>query len=1174
MSSITCPTCNNNYKDIQDHIRKTHPDASYPLATITRLGLVPCTICFRPFKSDHGVKTHLQKIHRLDRRATSAATTRPTTTPRVPTATTGPRTTATETAHRRQHPYQRPQARQQPSDLPTSPCPRPTAIYTTGTIVNQQSSNKRPPQSPEAPTQAPKRARTQRATRTSSADSNANEQRNQSGRSSLSSLPSLSELLRQDPSDAEGEQPGLQPKRARTHSVISISSSGSDTSEQTNQTGWSSPTSLPSLTELLRRDPSDSEDQQPGSQSSTSRQERASSNQAPGSIYTWSGGSSGLLHSASQSPEPTDPQSGQGPSPHTQIAAAIVEKNPSLKQLLDYRTVKPVEKPLHARHAVIFAKTADRAIASYLAHPSDQKLLHILLLPKALSIGLSQDGNGGVGTTLRAFPGILPAPPGGPQPQSPRTDPETDLADARISTEEVLTRAVERASSLLEKGLVGRASRAITSPAAVARSSAETLAALESKHPVGEQNCFNGRTNPPTARHLVDKDVQQALASFAKDTACGLDGWTVPLLKLIVERSSGLKLLTAMTNQISNGQLKGAALLTASRLIPLEKGEKDVRPIAVGSLIYRLAAKAILGAFITRDALLPCQLGVGSKYGVEPAVALINKAVKSGSHRSITSLDLKNAFNSLTRRLIASATARYAPAFYKATRWAYNKPAILVTDKDLLVSTCGVRQGDPLGPLLFSLAIRPVLEDLRTRLEARGIAFSIICYIDDINILSKTGCDEVLDIAEETFAEYGLTLNRKKSFTRRIDEIRDSRDGLKVLGTIVGSLEARRSFLISKIIHFRQILDQLKRLPKQKGLALLRGSIHLLLRHLLRTLDPEGLDDLWQEADELIYSYIRFLRGRETTEARDRDIIALPTRHGGLGIPLFHEAAADTFATASSLAQSELGERGYRTTRPEERGHDPDPPPDPPTLQQLAAGYTAKRLERLDSTTNQAEKKARLENASYLGRKWLDILPTTKPFFIADIEIEAALRIRFLTVSRSGHQTGEEGQSCPKCHNQPTTMLNHGDVCKAAERRWIQRHDAVCNALARSLGHAAETTREPMIEGIATRTDLLITTESSRIYYDVKIAAVNADSAETDPYKTLDRKEAEKVRKHAVLGPSFRPLVFSAGGLTSRKTSIEYKKLQKLAGPTADFMDASLSLVLLRARAKARNSLD
>jgi len=892
---------------------------------------------------------------------------------------------------------------------------------------------------------------------------------------------------------------------------------------------------------------------------------------------------------------------------HASIAAKLVEASPRLASLLSYSSIRVVEKPLHSRHAKLFLEASSRVISSYLATPSEENLYNFLILPKVLSIGLKNIEGRSLGDTLRAFPSIIPTAP------ARNNTLVIDYVDDSISLEEeedkALALAVLRASDLLDNGLIGRASRAIVSPATIAKPTRETYKALEEKHPIDSIPRFSNRISPPITRPIVEKDILDAFSTFSKDTSSGLDGWTIPLLKLVLEKGKGIAFFLTLSNLANKGLAKGKNLLLASRLIPLAKEkEKGVRPIAVGSLIYRLFTKAILGTFSTKieDALLPSQLGVGSRLGVEPIIALLSSTLdkKNGSsYSSITGLDIKNAFNSIGQLLLASSIARYAPSLYKLARWAYNNPSILATRLGLLVSTTGVRQGDPLGPLLFSLAIRPFLEDLTRKLREIDPDASIIAYIDDIYILSSRNSDRVLDIAEETLREYGLVLNRQKSFTTSISAIRTSPNGLQVLGTIIGSIEARRKFLTAKIATFQSILDRLRKLSKQKGLLLLRGSIHLLLRHLVRTIDPRGIEDLLDQIDTLIYNYIRYLRGLEGERDLDRDLIALPTRNGGLGIPLFLESALEIYTTCNRLSRTFLIERGYKISpiapivsiEPIDEYIDidnidiqpPDPPDPVPSLRKIVASYTTRRLGRLASTTSLYEKRALLENSSYLGRKWLDILPLSKNHTIADIELEAALRTRFLvsTLTRASSPTSDSPRSsldidtwCRSCNTTPITMLNHNDTCKGAARRWIARHNAIRNAIASSLASSSEsitTSIEPAIDGIATRPDLVITTSSTRIYYDVQIVAINADSAEVDPYSTLDEAANAKSVKYARLGPSFRPLIFSAGGLLSKDTSLEYKRLQKLLSPSAaNYLDSTISLVLLRARALARNSLE
>ena len=94
-------------------------------------------------------------------------------------------------------------------------------------------------------------------------------------------------------------------------------------------------------------------------------------------------------------------------------------------------------------------------------------------------------------------------------------------------------------------------------------------------------------------------------------------------------------------------------------------------------------------------------------YLLEDAILGPNK----GNIQRLASLDLSNAFNNIGRRAIATAVAKYAPTFYRAAKWAYNQPSILVTHNGAtLASAEGVRQGDPIAPLLFSLGIHPTLE--------------------------------------------------------------------------------------------------------------------------------------------------------------------------------------------------------------------------------------------------------------------------------------------------------------------------------------------------------------------------------------------------------------------------------------------------------------------------------
>ena len=81
----------------------------------------------------------------------------------------------------------------------------------------------------------------------------------------------------------------------------------------------------------------------------------------------------------------------------------------------------------------------------------------------------------------------------------------------------------------------------------------------------------------------------------------------------------------------------------------------------------------------------------------------------------VISVDMANAFNSIHRAAMLAVVQQSAPAVLPMVQWAYGDetPLHIVGAPEgtpPVMSQRGVRQGDPLGPLLFALTLQPVLE--------------------------------------------------------------------------------------------------------------------------------------------------------------------------------------------------------------------------------------------------------------------------------------------------------------------------------------------------------------------------------------------------------------------------------------------------------------------------------
>jgi len=72
--------------------------------------------------------------------------------------------------------------------------------------------------------------------------------------------------------------------------------------------------------------------------------------------------------------------------------------------------------------------------------------------------------------------------------------------------------------------------------------------------------------------------------------------------------------------------------------------------------------------------------------------------------QAVFKLDINNAFNSLHCDIILTAVKNHLPHLYNYVELCYAEPSVSAM---IIMSEEGAQQGDPLGSLLFCLAIPP-----------------------------------------------------------------------------------------------------------------------------------------------------------------------------------------------------------------------------------------------------------------------------------------------------------------------------------------------------------------------------------------------------------------------------------------------------------------------------------
>ncbi|KAL0211149.1 hypothetical protein P9112_009447 [Eukaryota sp. TZLM1-RC] len=206
--------------------------------------------------------------------------------------------------------------------------------------------------------------------------------------------------------------------------------------------------------------------------------------------------------------------------------------------------------------------------------------------------------------------------------------------------------------------------------------------------------------------------------------------------------------------------------LLAARLIALVKpgnGIKPdgIRPIAVGESLSRLLASIVFDRVKDKASkfLNPHQFGIKTIDGASVAAIASDTFFNAEENNFIFNIDFKNAFNSVKREAIFEVIKSDFPELSSFFYHFYGKESDLIFNSFGLKSSSGVKQGDPLGPLLFCLAIHKTLNIIKQKYPS----IKIVAYMDDISLI---GSFDLLELVAQEIADsyenIGLHLNASK----------------------------------------------------------------------------------------------------------------------------------------------------------------------------------------------------------------------------------------------------------------------------------------------------------------------------------------------------------------------------------------------------------------------------
>jgi len=513
------------------------------------------------------------------------------------------------------------------------------------------------------------------------------------------------------------------------------------------------------------------------------------------------------------------------------------------------------------------------------------------------------------------------------------------------SNDAEIPRNIRRAIDLIEEGHLGKGAHALTQGGHQASiDDPDSLKQVQDLHP--QQPRASARNPPAVNFNLIpliaidtDKGGELAIAirRAANGSAPGPSGWSGDLLKFIARDQECLTGLGALIADIANGAIPESScpFVLASNLSLIPKPNGSLRPIACGEVVYRIAASIAIEKikFAISNALLPHQFGVSVPGGCEIIIHDMQNTLEPGQNQpelAALSVDFKNAFNTISRSHCLDqlkSRPEFSPLF-RLANFAYGRPTPLLCSRSdrtiihVLDSVEGVRQGDPLGSLLFSLGIDPII---REALAPCATSVSSKSYIDDVNFIGPpSALPSVHARLVHSAAEIGLiALPEKSQFIHFHDSplpapalefIEQSHIPLKtesaiILGAPIGKNTDAITIALKQILklefsqngNFVELLINEHRdyftallsadLPAQHAYLILRFCAIPKLGFLLRTVRPSAMRFIANAFDQQIIataqSKLNISRQSATSEQQWKSTLfqlQLPQRFGGLGL--------------------------------------------------------------------------------------------------------------------------------------------------------------------------------------------------------------------------------------------------------------------------------------------------
>ena len=301
---------------------------------------------------------------------------------------------------------------------------------------------------------------------------------------------------------------------------------------------------------------------------------------------------------------------------------------------------------------------------------------------------------------------------------------------------------------------------------------------LESPSPADSEAIMDPIANEVSGQYIAisETEVKEAKRGWAK-SAPGTDGVTVAMVLACSARKLALLFTSALYRKVTPSSWHASRTVLVPKTGDLTN-PSNWRPITIGSALQRLMHRVLYRRLSTSVTLAHHQRGFTDTDGVMANAMVLQHYIKTrrgeGKSYNVVSCDVRKAFDSVSHHSIRRALMRQGvhEGLLEYIMFSLTTTSTHITvgrqRTDPIKVTRGVKQGDPLSPLLFNIVIDEVLVGLNDGKHGGSLTRDVHCaalaFADDVVLLEDRDVEMPLSLAKfnNFLSRRGMTLNAAK----------------------------------------------------------------------------------------------------------------------------------------------------------------------------------------------------------------------------------------------------------------------------------------------------------------------------------------------------------------------------------------------------------------------------